>query len=125
MNISTKYSVGERLYLLEMSTIPYSQQCDCCDGERKVRIKDMLYSCPKCQGKGKTNTLFAKQWKVRTDEVTVAAVVTCTDSTGTETQYVMKELPYEKIDESNLFVSAEEALKACTNRNALKEEVPA
>lgn len=52
MKIETKFKVGDVVY--KINSEYKKQTCKICEGKKTVRIKDMEFQCPHCNGLGET-----------------------------------------------------------------------
>ena len=54
MDFHTKYSIGDKVFPVKASFQEVKIGCDLCDKTGKLTLKENVYFCPKCFGKGYT-----------------------------------------------------------------------
>ena len=112
MEITTKYSVGDKVYFLERKNI--SKQCPTCEGTGRINVTKGVLSwnikCLDCNGK-------KRLYDVIRYEVTSAIIqgVTAKRGNKTATKYVLNNGIHK--NESTLFSTMEEAVGECKEMN--------
>ena len=107
MEIKTKYNIGDKVIVAGKTSRPVQMVCPCCEGERRVEIKGILYPCPKCNGRGILPTEFQEVWSFA--ECTVEAISASVIRGETTILYNFAECSYKRVPEEYVFGSWEAA----------------
>lgn len=114
MEIKTKYSIKDLLYIIEEEK--YETECVYCNGTGVVKIKGKKFDCPNCDGKGKTET--AVKWIVGDAQYPDRISIEVEEGEKPRISYVFKCGDFPRYyDESDCFPSRAKAQAECNRRN--------
>jgi len=122
MEIKTKLSIGDDIFVIQENIKTVKKVCEVCNGEKNIILYDKKYECPECRGHGIKIEYGSRSWMVaetkytskkdkikRIDiEVTEAKIKTAYFPWGTSGNYFYEE---------DCFVTLKEAQAECERRN--------
>ena len=141
MNLTTKFSLNEKVWLIRRDMKKEFRPCEFCNGTGKITCNGIDRQCPECYGRKGSMVNIALQWQV-VDELTIGQIcckVTSLKKTGmfdnigeydpsnleTEITYMAYETGVGSGNvyrERDLFIEKDEAQKLCDELNA-KENI--
>lgn len=107
-----KYSRGQKVFVI--SSKPYRDTCDICKGVGEIKLKGRFYTCPECDGNGKTY-IYNRKWRIfegtiKTIYINEAGAISYTVCSKLNGDYI------DSIDECDIFIDKKSALVACRKR---------
>lgn len=68
MEIKTKLSIGDPMYIIEASEYDKPITCSGCGGTGKINLQNgKQYKCPECYGRGYFENKVKKEWRIFDD----------------------------------------------------------
>jgi len=64
MNIKTKLSIGDNIFIIWRNTNTVYEACSVCNGSTKVVINNKNYECPECYGNGNKTIYEPQCWRL-------------------------------------------------------------
>lgn len=135
MNITTKFDLGQRVYLIHKPGQLVKQKCPACSGNGGIVLEynGFSFMCSNCQGSGITETWYSTNWQIAYEKVKIGKVqvelyrqtyinkgsgknriMYMVDETGIGSGNIW--------NEDEIFATKEEALEECEKRNLVLEE---
>ena len=135
MNITTKFDLGQRVYIIHREGQFVKQKCHACSGNGGIVLEYNGFSfiCSNCQGSGITETWYSTNWLIAHEKVKIGKVqvelyrqtyinkgsgkdriIYMVDETGIGSGNVW--------NEDDVFGTYEEALEEFEKRNLVLEE---
>lgn len=128
MDIKTKFDLGQRVYVLSLTTGERSVKCKSCAGKGNITHNDTLFTCQKCYGNGIYVQSYSKEWILGYQEAKIGkihielyrqtfinqgkgknSIIYMLDPTGVGSGYTW--------NEDDLFATFEEACTEAEKRN--------
>lgn len=117
MNITTKFNIGQELYLCTDLATKHNQ-CHICNGTGKITYKYETFTCPKCHGNNKPQPIEFRPKKVTISKIRIS-VSTGGNITHIKYTYIDETGKKRNIPENKdvLFQTLEEAESKCAELN--------
>lgn len=64
MEIKTKLSIGDKIFVIWRNTNTVHKTCPVCNGNKEVLLNDKRYECPECYGAGYGVVFEPECWRV-------------------------------------------------------------
>lgn len=76
MNITTKFDLGQRVYLIHKAGQLVKQKCPACSGNGGIVIEYNGFSfiCSNCQGSGITETWHSTDWQIAYEKAKIGRI---------------------------------------------------
>jgi hypothetical protein len=119
MNVSTKFNLGDRVWLVRKVSIPQSKPCPMCEATGRITYNDEKLVCPKCCGFKCFSLPGVEQWKIVGDGYIGQVDVRITPH-GTEVRYMASTWGVGSgwvLHEDELFASEAKAAAWCRKQN--------
>jgi hypothetical protein len=126
VNITTRFSLGDSVFVISDSRAWKLGDCPTCDKTGKIMVSGEQFVCPKCEGRKEIRN-YKRRWYVdRQDIVGQIRVVANRDElTVIEAMLVSSGVGSGGVlDERNLFATRDEATEECDRRNADHGDAP-
>lgn len=117
MEIANKYNIGDSVCRIKNRSNA-SKECPICKGTRKINIQGNIYDCPECNRQVWDIENFHEYTKIIG---IIADIVEEDISIKYLLDYDDWDFENEYFGEDNLFLTKEEALAECNNRNKKEE----
>lgn len=132
MNITTKFDLGQRVYIIHKAGQLVKQKCPACSGNGGIVLEYNGFSfiCSNCQGSGITETWYSTNWQIAYEKVKIGRVgVELYRETfinrGSEKNRITYMVDETGVgsgslwNEDDIFATKEEALEECEKRNTV------
>ena len=128
MNLSTKYELGQTVWIVRKSTFRRLKKCDPCEASGKVQIGSEEFICPKCGGSSAYPQYAGEKWWVdcssRIGRITVEVYAAgyAPDYEPLSVKYMLEVTGVGSgtiWDEVDLYPTEDEARHACDQHNGL------
>jgi hypothetical protein len=126
MHISTKYNLGDRVIRIDHTKKPTFIECEACDGEGIVILKNKIKSnCPVCFGRCGSTKYEDEKWNT-VQELTIGMIKVELEKNKETTKYMCVETGIGSgsvWNEKDLFPTKEAAEKECKKLNKKKRKI--
>ena len=138
MEVKTKLSIGDPMYVIKQGKHTTVVDCISCDGTGKIQLKSgKNFTCPECSGRGYLSEEKSNGWHLYDDRNIDPIFHMCGRPVGrieiaikqatkkNELETTVRYYPHgygNFFFEENVFKSEEEAWEECSRRNALLDE---
>lgn len=69
MEIKTKLSIGDKIFVIWRNTNTIQKTCSVCNGSKNVFLNDKEYECPECYGDGYKTIYEPQCWRVADGDI--------------------------------------------------------
>ena len=126
MEVKTKLSIGDKIFVIWRTTNTVLETCSVCNGSKNVMLNDKKYDCPECYEDGYKTIYEPQCWRVaESDKLPVSKV------RKINVEVIKKEIkityyPWGESGnyfyEKDCFATEKEALVECDKRNKESEK---
>jgi hypothetical protein len=124
-NISTKFNLDDFVWGISSYSKEIKNVCTACNGNRKILLDSIYYTCPKCYGSGQIIEYEPKKWNVCSEFCgRIGNIKTETYDNGydheNEIRYMLSSTGVGSgtlWHEEDLFLTQKEAQEECDRRN--------
>jgi len=121
MDINTKLSIGEYIFIIWQNTEEKTVTCDVCKGECEINISEKKFICPECYGSGTRTIIEPQCWRIAENKYTSFNKIHRIDIEVTKKETKIAYFPWGNSGnyfyEKDCFKTLEEAQNECDDRN--------
>lgn len=119
MQIKNKFKVGDEVYVIEKRVA--KKECPECGGVSEVKVCNIRYICPCCNGQSKITDYDKMHWYNLDGARRIRDIYVRIAKNDIDIEYDTSNIEYKICKERDCFKTKEEAQKECDRRN--KENV--